>query len=68
MQQKQSAENDQKLLAEKAGDERPAAPEVLTLPEKLCSFYIQRPKLAFGKSIFLFTFLKYYTFDLLSKL
>lgn len=44
-----SEEKTAKLLDDKITTHRPDGVEELTLPEKLCRFYVKRPKLAFGK-------------------
>ncbi len=50
MEVRKSADNvvSAKLLEEKDPKENPVQSE-LTLPEKLCRFYVERPKLAFGE-------------------
>ena len=42
-----------KVLMEKENVDQSAETTELTLPEKLCRFYVERPKLAFG--IFVYT-------------
>ena len=48
MGREESAQKDEKFLMDKGRAEQSPESDELTLPEKLCRFYIQRPKLAFG--------------------
>ncbi len=52
MEDRKTVENavSSKLIDENDSDNRGNDSEELTLPEKLCRFYVERPKLAFGKS------------------
>lgn len=43
-----SEEKEEKLLVEKGRPEPTPNIDELTLPEKLCQFYVEKPKLAFG--------------------
>ena len=46
------SEKESNGLMEKKGTDRSAETNELTLPEKLCRFYVERPKLAFGMFVF----------------
>ena len=39
------------VFMEKKGTDQSTETNELTLPEKLCRFYVERPKLAFGMSV-----------------
>ena len=49
MDARRSEEKSAKLLDDKITSHQQDDVEELTLPEKLCRFYVKRPKLAFGK-------------------
>ena len=51
MNARRSEEKTAKLLDDEITSHRPDGVEELTLPEKLCRFYVKRPKLAFGKRL-----------------
>ena len=40
------------VFMEKKGTDQSTETNELTLPEKLCQFYVERPKLAFGMFVF----------------